>query len=578
MKRVVNFTAILLVVCLIPADVMGWGREGHSVIAALAEKHLTESARLGIRALLGDLGLASIASWADEVRPQRDETYNWHFVDIPKSVGSFDEQRDCFRPGDTHAGAQADHHNCVVDRIEMFKQVLVDPGALPADRVEALKFIVHFVGDVHQPFHAIGDAKGGNGITVTQFGSSRCGTRPCNLHAAWDDGLIAHTGRSQQDYVAHLEQLISDQHLAAGGTAEDWANESHEFGQEGWLDDGGTIDESYYAAQIQVVDHQMALAGLRLAALLNDAFSQAPPQPAQSGSVSPNQAVATHNVNLRPDPSASRAPLRTLRSGDELELVEAATVNGYDHVRTEDGQEGWVASKFVEVKPASAHAVALKVGGPPPASEISEAWDKPVPNETTFKGPDGNCPWNGNNTDPETYVRKNRSDIPAQYHDVEFATIHDLPFPTDKPLRANWTPEHLAEIARYEGVPVRTVGYLVALKPQNGHGEGTNCGFTLASETDTHMALVGGAGDAEKNSVVIEFTPRFLKTHPHWSKSFLSRWLDTDTPIRISGWLMLDPDHRNHLNRFRFTLWEIHPITRIEVFENNQWSDVEKLP
>jgi hypothetical protein len=257
----------------VPTRLLGWGRDGHAITAALAEAHLSEGARLGINALLKDQSLASIASWADEVRPQRDEAYNWHFVDIPTSA-AFDEQRDCYRPNDNHAGAQTDHHNCVVDRIGMFKQVLMSNSASDTERVEALKFIVHFVPDVHQPFHAIGDAKGGNGIRISEFGSSQCGEHPCNLHSAWDTGLIAHTNLSQQEYVQHLEEFISQQHLTAGGQPEDWANESHKYAQAAWLNDGEQVDENYYKSQIKVVDTRLALAGLRLAALLNDAFGQ----------------------------------------------------------------------------------------------------------------------------------------------------------------------------------------------------------------------------------------------------------------------------------------------------------------
>jgi TonB family protein len=298
-RRIVSWLTVALLVWLIPTILLGWGRDGHAIIAAVAEAHLTEGARLGIIALLNDQSLASIASWADEVRPQRDETYNWHFVDIPTSA-AFDEQRDCYRPNDSHAGAQTDHHNCVVDRIGMFKQILMNPSASDTDRVEALKFIVHFVADVHQPFHAIGDAKGGNGIRISEFGSSQCGERPCNLHAAWDTGLIAHTNPSQQEYVQHLEKLISQQHLTAGGQPEDWANDSHKYAEAAWLNDGEQVDENYYKSQIKVVDTRLALAGLRLAALLNDAFGQqtAPAPPKK------DPFVLSHGSAIQP-PSAS---------------------------------------------------------------------------------------------------------------------------------------------------------------------------------------------------------------------------------------------------------------------------------
>ena len=74
--------------------------------------------------MLGNHSLASIASWADQVRPERDETYNWHFADIPMSAGGFDDSRDCFLPRDKHAGAATDHQNCVVDRITFFAKAL----------------------------------------------------------------------------------------------------------------------------------------------------------------------------------------------------------------------------------------------------------------------------------------------------------------------------------------------------------------------------------------------------------------------------------------------------------------------
>ncbi len=268
-----------------------------------------------------------------------------------------------------------------------------------------------------------------------------------------------------------------------------------------------------------------------------------------------------------------------LGPGEELQLLEATPTNGFYHVQIQEGDEGWVSVRYVSVKPQSVGALALLTASSKPADAISETWDKPTPNKATFTGPDGSCPWNGSDSDPDTYIRKNRSDIPAgnQIHDVQWSAIHDLQFPNDKPLRAKWSDEHLQELAKYEGVGVRTVGYLVAIKPQNGHGEGTNCGFTLSSETDTHLALGGEVGDAEKDSVVIEFTPRFLKSHPHWTKASLSKYLDTDTPVRITGWLMFDPDHRNHLGKYRFPLWEIHPITKIEAFEANAWKDLDAL-
>lgn len=286
--------------------------------------------------------------------------------------------------------------------------------------------------------------------------------------------------------------------------------------------------------------------------------------------------VVKRNVILREEATTASKKLDLLVPGDELELLETDSSNGFLHVRTDDGKEGWVWSKNVRITTGDAATLGLSATGI--ANTMSADWAKPVPAKSTFTGAEGSCPWNGDDSDPDTFIRKNRSDSPAAVHDVSWQSIHDLEYPVAKPLRKNWTPDQLAEIARYEGIGIRTIGYLVAVKPQNkGHGEGTNCHFHQSGDTDTHLALVGTVGDAEKNSVVIEFTPRFLKAHPNWTATKLKPWVDTDKPVRITGWLMLDPDHRNHLNKFRATLWEIHPITKIEVSQDGSWIDFDTV-
>jgi hypothetical protein len=197
-------------------------------VADIAKSHLTETTRRHIRELLGNDDFAAISTWADEVRAERPETLGWHFVDIPPNATSFSQVRDCYRPDEKHPPTKQDHHNCVVDRIEMFQQVLWSNNESQAKRVEALKFLVHFVADINQPLHAIAEARGGNDIHVTEFGSPRCGSGSCNLHSAWDTGLIEHAGRSEPQYVAYLEKLISHRHLPRGadGTPETWANQS----------------------------------------------------------------------------------------------------------------------------------------------------------------------------------------------------------------------------------------------------------------------------------------------------------------------------------------------------------------
>jgi uncharacterized protein YgiM (DUF1202 family) len=145
-------------------------------------------------------------------------------------------------------------------------------------------------------------------------------------------------------YVQHLQTLIAANHMTASGNPEDWANESHALSQAAWLDDGGVLDDAYYNVQIQVVDKRLALASLRLAALLEDVFGGAPPSP-------PTQtAVASRNVRLRPDASSSHTAIETIHKGDQLTLLEPTKTNGYYHVRAADGKEGWVYGRYVNLQ------------------------------------------------------------------------------------------------------------------------------------------------------------------------------------------------------------------------------------
>lgn len=269
MKKLV---ALLLLVVCPPTQSFAWGLKGHQIVGDIARNHLTPTARQNLIALLGNDDLAAIANWADEVRPNRPESYAWHFVNIPRDSAGFSEERDCYRPDAKRPTSKDDHHNCVVDRITIFKNLVADKNAPQPARLEALKFLVHFVGDIHQPMHTVEEGRGANDIHISEFGSTQCGKYPCNLHYEWDTGLVEHTGRSEQDYVSYLEKMIASKNLHAGGTPETWANESLRLARQAWLNDGGSVDEAYYRANIGIVDERLALAGLRLAAALNDAL------------------------------------------------------------------------------------------------------------------------------------------------------------------------------------------------------------------------------------------------------------------------------------------------------------------
>jgi hypothetical protein len=192
------------------------------------------------------------------IRHERLETAPWHYVNIPGDSSGYDAHRDC---------AEGD---CIVAKIEEFSAILKDQRRSSEDRREAVMFLIHLVGDIHQPMHAIGDARGGNDVPDVEFGNVICGFHPCELHSTWDSGLIRHTRLTEQQYVHRLEATITSDHLQTSGDPKQWANESFRDAQAAWVDLDTDIDEDYFRRELPVLNERLALAGLRLAALLND--------------------------------------------------------------------------------------------------------------------------------------------------------------------------------------------------------------------------------------------------------------------------------------------------------------------
>jgi hypothetical protein len=288
-------------------------------------------------------------------------------------------------------------------------------------------------------------------------------------------------------------------------------------------------------------------------------------------------ATVTRNVNLRPDSSTEKPSIRLMKPGEVLELLAADEEDGFLHVRTAELQEGWVWSRNVRVG-AALGLEAAPAAKKKAATSISEDWDKPEPNKSSFTGPSGKCGFSGVGDEVVSNQRKNRTDEPTSFHEVTFDALSGLPDIVGPKNRSKWTPAQLAEIAKFEGVAVRVVGFLAAVKPQTGSKEGTNCRFSTASETDWHVALTKSAGQGEDDAVVIETTPRIRKKHPKWTKARLAPWTDTNQPVRISGWVFFDTEHRNHLGKFRSTLWEVHPILKIEVLKNGVFVNLDDIP
>jgi hypothetical protein len=217
----------------------------------------------------------------------------------------------------------------------------------------------------------------------------------------------------------------------------------------------------------------------------------------------------------------------------------------------------------------------------PPAATIDGSWTKSPPKATEFTMSDGRiCRAEGDGEDTITNIRKNRTDLPPKYFDVKWSAVASLSFPRQQVLPkvlVRWPDAERDKILQFEDTPVRVVGYIETIRPQAGNSESTNCNATAAADTDWHIAFVREAGDPEQTSIVSEVTPRVRIAHPAWTRKNLKPWMDSALPVRFSGWLLFDPEHKNHLGRFRQTLWEIHPITKIEVSTDGEWVDLDVL-
>lgn len=263
----------VLLVLILPAHAFAWGREGHAIIAQIAESRLTPKAKAAIDELLAKKEtMSSVASWADTVRKEREETATWHYVDLPYEMRAYDAARD------------GKNGNNVIDKVVDFANVLNDRTRPESERVEALKFLIHFVGDLHQPLHCAerNEDKGGNFRLVFFMDEPQA----VNLHRVWDSVILKHMMEDKgeklsiKEYAEKLAGSITEKQAKewSGGDPVAWANEAHQLAIDVvYADvpaDGPPVKlgEPYLQRAEPVIDMQLARAGTRLGALLNRIF------------------------------------------------------------------------------------------------------------------------------------------------------------------------------------------------------------------------------------------------------------------------------------------------------------------
>jgi hypothetical protein len=245
--RAIIFVFLLFtLVASLPAPAHAWGCEGHQVVALLAEKHMTPRALAMAKKILADGPidpklsryckeggadpLTDASTWPDDIRPFRPETPPWHYIDIPRGTKIRDLEKFC-----------DPKESCVTRAIKDQLAILRSSEADPQKRADALRFLIHFVGDVHQPLHAItNNDEGGNCVPVAFFNAQPQLRNPQtesyapNLHAVWDTNILerATTGKTVYQVANDLDRSFQSKMAPwqkGPANVDAWAWESYQL-------------------------------------------------------------------------------------------------------------------------------------------------------------------------------------------------------------------------------------------------------------------------------------------------------------------------------------------------------------
>jgi len=290
MDRRLLFPVLVAAAWLPAAPGWGWGPQGHRTVGAIADRLLDPATREAVARLLADdldrsgnlsgrTTLESVSVWADEIRGTPASRPRWHYDNLPV-CGEISQQHHC---GD---------EECNSAQLRRLTAVLADTHSTVRRRNEALKWLVHLVGDIHQPLHAADNSDhGGNDVRVALAGVRTRGR--LSLHGAWDNELVqaALGSRSHQRPPGDIEVLVAQSRRLAAragqGAPDSWALESNELARHVAYDFGGfackrvppaivVLDRAYQQRAVAVVRERLLLAGARLAALLNETLEPGP--------------------------------------------------------------------------------------------------------------------------------------------------------------------------------------------------------------------------------------------------------------------------------------------------------------
>lgn len=251
-----------LAVVILAFILLSWGVIGHRAIGQIAENHLTHKAKNAVQDLLGTESLAMVSTYPDEIRPYQQYAYTapWHYVNLPHGLSeeAFNQQVKN------------------MDKDNVYKALLTcmanlkDPVKSKEDKIFALKFLVHLVGDLHQPMHT-GRAEdlGGNAVKVKLM------RKETNLHGLWDSSLIDYQGLTYKELAKECD--VYKKKEVKQWQKEDilkWVYESYQISEQLYKEaaENPEFDYNYYPKHADIVKKRIAQAGVRLAFLLNEIY------------------------------------------------------------------------------------------------------------------------------------------------------------------------------------------------------------------------------------------------------------------------------------------------------------------
>lgn len=258
-KNVKMVTLSLFICSTFSHDVFAWGKTGHRIVGEIAERNLNAEAKKGVSLLLNGDPLWRVATWADEIRSNKKYDYAgpWHYTSVPTGKTYFDQKRN--KDGD------------VIEALFRLEEVLRDNKKSKDEKSDALKFMVHMMGDLHQPLHVgLAEDRGGNSVRLKWFKTDT------NLHAIWDESIVDFEQLSFTEYSQYLNKFSKDEKKEfSKGTYLDWAKESMDL--RAIVYDVGNpenVGYEYHHKVKPVFEQRLRQAGFRLASVLNSVFKK----------------------------------------------------------------------------------------------------------------------------------------------------------------------------------------------------------------------------------------------------------------------------------------------------------------